>query len=75
MSFRAGLLFLKSVLNEFYLFGSVLTDRFDENIDIDLLVSFEDFTQGPLERSENSWNPDGGSDKPRWTWTEPRGCF
>lgn len=39
-----------------YLFGSVLTDRFDENSDIDLLVSFEDFTQDPLERGENSWN-------------------
>lgn len=39
-----------------YLFGSVLTDRFDENSDIDLLVSFEDFSQDPLERGENSWN-------------------
>jgi len=39
-----------------YLFGSVLTDRFDENSDIDVLVSFEDFTQDPLERGENSWN-------------------
>ena len=39
-----------------YLFGSVLTDRFNENSDIDLLVNYEDFTKDPLERGENSWN-------------------
>jgi hypothetical protein len=39
-----------------YLFGSVLTDRFNENSDIDLLVNYEDFTKDPIERGENSWN-------------------
>lgn len=39
-----------------YLFGSVLTDRFNENSDIDLLVNYEDFTKDPIERGGNSWN-------------------
>ena len=39
-----------------YLFGSVLTDRFNDQSDIDLLVNYEDFTNDPIEKGENSWN-------------------
>ena len=43
-------------VKEAYLFGSVLTDRFNEKSDIDLLVNYEDFTQDPVEKGENIWN-------------------
>lgn len=39
-----------------YLFGSVLTDHFNDQSDIDLLVNYEDFTNDPIEKGENSWS-------------------
>ena len=46
----------KHRVKDAYLFGSVLTDRFNDQSDIDLLVNYEDFTNDPIEKGENSWN-------------------
>ena len=37
-----------------YAFGSVCTDKFNDESDIDLLISFQDGME-PLERGENWW--------------------
>ena len=48
-------LFEKHRVKEAYLFGSVLTDRFDEKSDIDILVHFMDGLD-PLEKGELLWS-------------------
>ena len=39
-----------------YLFGSVLTDRFNEESDVDFIVNYEPFTQDPLVLGNNIWD-------------------
>jgi len=48
-------LFKKHKIKSAYLFGSVLTDQFDEQSDIDLLVSFMDYSS-PLEVGQSIWD-------------------
>jgi predicted nucleotidyltransferase len=38
-----------------FIFGSALTERFDENSDLDFLVQFKD-DLSPLEKGELWWN-------------------
>ena|SRR5438552_1170883 len=38
-----------------YLFGSAATNRFNENSDVDLLISFQDGLE-PIERGELFWS-------------------
>lgn len=39
-----------------YLFGSALSNNFDENSDVDFLIKFEDNIQDPLEKGQLWWN-------------------
>ena len=49
-------LFEKHKIKDAYLFGSAITDKFDEqNSDVDLLVNFIDGID-PLEKGELLWN-------------------
>ena len=48
-------LFEKHKIKDAYLFGSVLTDRFDEKSDIDFLVNFVE-NLDPLEKGELLWS-------------------
>jgi predicted nucleotidyltransferase len=48
-------LFEKHKIKDAYLFGSALTDKFDENSDVDFLVNFNDDLD-PLEKGELMWN-------------------
>ena len=50
---------IKNLLNQYkvkraYAFGSVCTDKFNEQSDIDLLIAFQD-GMDPIERGENWW--------------------
>lgn len=45
----------KHKIKNAYVFGSVLTDRFNEESDVDFLVNFQDGLD-PLERGELWWN-------------------
>lgn len=56
---KNNLVEIKSLLNQnkvkrAYAFGSVCTDKFNEQSDIDLLISFQDGME-PIERGENWW--------------------
>lgn len=46
----------KHHVKDAYLFGSVLTERFNDESDVDLLVTYEDFSDDPVERGENMWD-------------------
>ena len=48
-------LFEKHKIKDAYLFGSAVTDKFDEKSDVDFLVNFVDGLD-PLERGELLWN-------------------
>ena len=48
-------LFEKHKIKDAYLFGSVLTDKFDKKSDVDFLVNFTDGLD-PLEKGELLWN-------------------
>ena len=48
-------LFEKHKIKDAYLFGSALTDKFDEKSDIDFLVNFYDDLD-PLEKGELLWS-------------------
>jgi len=48
-------LFEKHKIKNAYLFGSALTDKFDEKSDVDFLVNFIDDLD-PLEKGELLWN-------------------
>ena len=48
-------LFEKHKIKDAYLFGSVLTDKFEEKSDVDLLINFDDDLD-PLEKGELMWN-------------------
>jgi predicted nucleotidyltransferase len=48
-------LFEKHKVKDAYLFGSALTDRFDEKSDVDFLVNFND-NLDPLEKGELMWS-------------------
>jgi len=48
-------LFKKHKIKDAYLFGSALTENFDEKSDVDFLVSF-DGDLDPLEKGELLWN-------------------
>jgi predicted nucleotidyltransferase len=48
-------LFEKHKIKDAYLFGSVLTDGFDEKSDVDFLVNFNDDLD-PLEKGELMWS-------------------
>lgn len=48
-------LFLEYKINNAYAFGSIVTDRFNDQSDIDLLVSFEN-EPDPLIRGERWWD-------------------
>jgi predicted nucleotidyltransferase len=59
-SFQSYLPQLKQVFNKYkvrnaYVFGSVLTDRFNQNSDIDFVVNFIDYSD-PLEVGESIWD-------------------
>jgi uncharacterized protein len=50
---------IKRLLNQYkvkraYAFGSVCTDKFNEQSDIDLIITFQDNME-PIERGENWW--------------------
>lgn len=45
----------KHKIKNAYVFGSVLTDRFNEESDVDFLVNFQDGLD-PLEKGELWWN-------------------
>lgn len=50
---------IKRLLNQYkvkraYAFGSVCTDKFNEQSDIDLLIAFQEGME-PIERGENWW--------------------
>ncbi len=47
--------FAKHKVEKAYIFGSVVTDKFDKNSDIDLLVKFKSGIP-PLEKGELWWN-------------------
>jgi len=49
------LLFEKHKVKDAYLFGSVLTNKFDENSDVDFLINFND-NLDPVEKGELLWN-------------------
>jgi len=56
---KNNLVEIKRLLNQHkvkraYAFGSVCTDKFNEQSDIDLLISFQEGME-PLERGENWW--------------------
>jgi len=48
-------LFEKHKIKDAYLFGSALSDNFDEKSDVDFLVNFDDDLD-PLEKGELLWN-------------------
>jgi len=48
-------LFEKHKIKDAYLFGSVLTDRFDKKSDVDFLVNFIDEID-PVEKGELLWS-------------------
>ena len=48
-------LFRSHGIKRAFAFGSVCTDRFNEQSDIDLLVSFDD-SLDPVQRGENWWD-------------------
>jgi predicted nucleotidyltransferase len=48
-------LFEKHKIKDAYLFGSVLTEQFDEKSDVDFLVNFYDDLD-PLEKGELLWS-------------------
>jgi len=48
-------LFKKHKIRDAYLFGSALTERFDEKSDVDILVNFDEHIE-PLEKGELMWN-------------------
>ncbi len=48
-------LFKKHKIKNAFLFGSVLTERFNEESDIDLLVNFIDYSN-PLEVGQSIWD-------------------
>jgi predicted nucleotidyltransferase len=48
-------LFEKHKIKDAYLFGSVLTNKFDKKSDVDFLVNFVDGID-PLEKGELLWN-------------------
>lgn len=39
-----------------YLFGSTLTDNFNESSDVDFLIKFDETLVDPLEKGEMWWN-------------------
>ena len=48
-------LFKKHKIANAFFFGSVLTDKFDENSDVDFLINFQENID-PLERGELWWD-------------------
>ncbi|OYU85749.1 MAG: nucleotidyltransferase [Flavobacterium sp. BFFFF2] len=48
-------LFKKHKVKNAYLFGSALTDSFNENSDVDLLINFLDYSN-PLEIGQSIWD-------------------
>lgn len=48
-------LFAKHKIKNGYEFGSVLTDRFNQDSDIDLLINFMDYSN-PLEVGQSIWD-------------------
>ena len=48
-------LFEKYKIKDAYLFGSALTDKFNEKSDVDFLVNFDDDLD-PVEKGELLWN-------------------
>jgi len=48
-------LFEKHKIKDAYIFGSALSDNFDEKSDVDFLVNFDDDLD-PLEKGELLWN-------------------
>ncbi len=48
-------IFKKHKVIEAYVFGSILSDDFNENSDIDFLIKFEDDLE-PLEQGDLWWN-------------------
>ena len=48
-------LFAKHKIKNAYAFGSVLTDRFNQDSDVDLLINFMDYSN-PLEVGQSIWD-------------------
>ena len=49
-------IFKKHKIKNAYFFGSVLTDKFNEESDLDILINFKSQITDPLEKGELMWD-------------------
>lgn len=49
-------LFKKHSIKSAYFFGSVLTDKFNEESDLDILINFKPEVTDPLQKGELMWD-------------------